>query len=272
MIDEQGSTFEHVEVIEFDESNLDEDSTAASEAGTDDGTPAALRRQRLPVIPLRGTVVFPSVAAPIAAGREKTMRAIEEAMNGERLLFAVAQRDAEVEDPAPESLYRIGTVCRIAQMQKVPGGVQMVIQGTGRAAALEFSDKEDHLEVVTRQIVDMEPLDEEDPAFAALYKEVNERASEVSRLRGVPKEIVDHLLGGVSTPGELADLVAFLHRARCRGKTRSPRNPVGRESAPEAAVAPAATDRTPRGAGRDPRTGAGRARRTAARSLPARTR
>ena len=166
-------------------------------------------RLKLPVIPLRGTVVFPSVAAPIAAGREKTMKAIETAVEGDKLLFAVAQLDAETEEPVPEALYRVGTICRIAQVQKVPGGVQMVIQGSTRAAALEYREHEGQLEVIARRMEDMGPLDAEEPAFAALYKEVYERASEVSRLRGVPKEIVDHLLGGVSTPGELADLVAF---------------------------------------------------------------
>ncbi|MGH7541418.1 MAG: endopeptidase La, partial [Gemmatimonadota bacterium] len=167
------------------------------------------RRLRLPVIPLRGTVVFPSVAAPIAAGRDKTMRAIEAAMQGDKLLFAVAQVDAEVEDPVPDALHRVGTLCRIAQMQKVPGGVQMVIQGTGRAAALEYAEKDGYIEAVCRSMQDMTPIDPEESAFAALYKEVHERAAEVSRLRGVPKEIVDHLLGGVTKPGELADLVAF---------------------------------------------------------------
>jgi ATP-dependent Lon protease len=166
-------------------------------------------RLRLPVIPLRGTVVFPAVAAPIAAGREKTMRAIESAVEGDKLLFAVAQLDAETEEPVPEALFRVGTICRIAQMQKVPGGVQMVIQGDTRAAALEYREHEGQLEVVARRMEDMAPLDSEEPAFAALYKEVHERASEVSRLRGVPKEIVDHLFGTVKTPGELADLVAF---------------------------------------------------------------
>ncbi len=166
-------------------------------------------RLRLPVIPLRGTVVFPSVAAPIAAGRDKTMKAIEAAIQGNKLLFAVAQMDADVDDPVPEALYRVGTICRIAQMQKVPGGVQMVIQGTTRAAALEYDLTDGRLEVVARRMEDMEPLDADEDAFVALYKEVHERAAEVSRLRGVPKEIVDHLLGGVSAPGELADLVAF---------------------------------------------------------------
>jgi ATP-dependent Lon protease len=166
-------------------------------------------RLRLPVVPLRGTVVFPSVAAPIAAGRDKTMKAIESAVQGNKLLFAVSQRDADVEDPVPDDLYKIGTICRIAQMQKVPGGIQMVIQGDTRAAALEYTEKDGYLEVVARRMEDMEPLDEDEPAFQALYKEVQERASEVSKLRGVPKEIVDHLLGGVSKPGELADLVSF---------------------------------------------------------------
>jgi len=166
-------------------------------------------RLRLPVIPLKGTVVFPAVAAPIAAGRDKTMKAIEAAVQGDRRLFAVAQVDSDIEEPVPEILHRIGTICRIAQMQKVPGGIQMVIQGETRAAALEYTERDGFIEVVARRMPDMEPLDPEEPAFLALYKEVHERASEVSRLRGVPKEIVDHLLGGVSNPGELADLVAF---------------------------------------------------------------
>jgi len=161
------------------------------------------------VLPLRGTVVFPAVAAPIAAGRDKTLRSIDEAIAGDKLIFAVAQQDADLEDPTPDALHRVGTVCRIAQMQKVPGGIQMVIQGTMRAAVLNFAEKENFIEVVARRMEDMSPLDPEEPAFVALYKEVHERAAEVSKLRGVPKEIVDHLLGGVSTPGELADLVAF---------------------------------------------------------------
>ncbi len=185
----------------------------AEAAGPAEGTEPERRsdskRLRLPVLPLRGTVVFPAVAAPIAAGRDKTMKAIDRAIAGDKLLFAVAQLDAEVERPDPEHLYRIGTVCRIAQMQKVPGGIQMVIQGDTRAAALEYAERDGFLEVVAREMDDMDPLDPDERAFAALYKEVHERAAEVSRLRGVPKEIVDHLLGGVSTPGELADLVAF---------------------------------------------------------------
>ncbi len=176
------------------------------ETGADDDRP---ERTRLPVVPLRGTVTFPAVAAPIAAGREMTLKAIEAAVAGDKRIFAVAQKDAEVEEPDADDLYRVGTVARIAQMQRVPGGVQMVIQGEERGAALEYSVRDGFVEVVSRRMEDMPPLDPEESAFAALYKEVRERAAELSRLRGVPKEIVDHLLGGISTPGELADLVAF---------------------------------------------------------------
>ncbi|WP_428277006.1 endopeptidase La [Candidatus Palauibacter sp.] len=196
-------------MVEMKVAEVEGAEAAAPAEETEPGRKSDSKRLRLPVLPLRGTVVFPAVAAPIAAGRDKTMKAIDRAIAGEKLLFAVAQLDAEVERPDPEHLYRIGTVCRIAQMQKVPGGIQMVIQGDTRAAALEYAERDGYLEVVAREMDDMDPLDPDERAFAALYKEVHERAAEVSRLRGVPKEIVDHLLGGVSTPGELADLVAF---------------------------------------------------------------
>ena len=196
-------------MVEMKVAEVEGAEAAAPAEETEPGRKSDSKRLRLPVLPLRGTVVFPAVAAPIAAGRDKTMKAIDRAIAGEKLLFAVAQVDAEIERPDPEHLYRIGTVCRIAQMQKVPGGIQMVIQGDTRAAALEYAERDGYLEVVAREMDDMDPLDPDERAFAALYKEVHERAAEVSRLRGVPKEIVDHLLGGVSTPGELADLVAF---------------------------------------------------------------
>ncbi len=171
--------------------------------------PLFAERTRLPVLPLRGTVTFPAVAAPIAAGREMTLKAIEAAIAGNKRIFAVAQKDPDVEIPDADTLYRVGTIARIAQMQRVPGGIQMVIQGEVRGAALEYSLKDGYMEVVSRRMDDMPPLDPDEAAFTALYKEVRERAAELSRLRGVPKEIVDHLLGGISEPGELADLVTF---------------------------------------------------------------
>lgn len=183
---------------------------ADSEPGEDTPDLSGERRLRLPVIPLRGTVVFPSVAAPIAAGRDRTLRAIEAAMEDEEMVLAVSQHDADIEEADPEILFEVGTICSISQMQRVPGGTQMVVQGETRGAVLEFAERDGYLEAVCRPMQDMEPLDEkEDSPLPALFQEVRERATELSRMRGVPKEVIDHLLGGVSRPGEMADVVSF---------------------------------------------------------------
>src|SRR3954447_1566476 len=96
-------------------------------------------RQTLPVLPLRGTVLYPEITVPIAAGRPGTLRAIEAAMKAGGLVFAVAQKDQE-EEPTPDGLYRVGVVARIGQIQRGLGGVQLLIRGEQRAQALHYPD------------------------------------------------------------------------------------------------------------------------------------
>ena len=96
------------------------------------------QRQTLPVLPLRGTVMFPGITAPIAAGRPGTLRAIETALKGDRLVFAVAQRD-NTEEPTSDILFTTGVIARIGQIQRGLGGVQLLLQGEQRATALHFS-------------------------------------------------------------------------------------------------------------------------------------
>src|SRR5665647_3172789 len=95
------------------------------------------QRQTLPVLPLRGTVIFPGLTAPISAGRPGTLRAIEAALKGDRLVFAVAQRD-NTDEPTPEILYSMGVIARIGQIQRGLGGVQLLLQGEQRATALQY--------------------------------------------------------------------------------------------------------------------------------------
>ena len=97
------------------------------------------QRQTLPVLPLRGTVIFPGLTAPIAAGRPGTLRAIEAALKGDRLVFAVAQRD-NTDEPTPDILYSMGVIARIGQIQRGLGGVQLLLQGEQRATALQYHD------------------------------------------------------------------------------------------------------------------------------------
>jgi len=165
------------------------------------------QRQTLPVLPLRGTVIFPGLTAPIAAGRPGTLRAIEAALKGDRLVFAVAQRD-NTDEPTPDILYSMGVIARIGQIQRGLGGVQLLLQGEQRATALQYSTSEGYLTAVVMSAEEMTPLNDHDPAFEALHKEIRERAAELGERRGLPEEVVHQVLDSVTEPGRFADLVA----------------------------------------------------------------
>ncbi len=166
-------------------------------------------RYTLPVLPLRDTVVYPGVAVPISAGRAGTVEAVQDALDGDRRLFAVAQRE-NVDDPVPDVLYTVGTVVRIIQTHRVRGGVQLLVQGEGRAQAISYqSDGEEMLRAVLLEMDRQEATDAEDPAFLALNQELRERAAELGTRRGVPAEALNQLIQGVDEPGAFADLVAF---------------------------------------------------------------
>jgi len=164
-------------------------------------------RQTLPVLPLRGTVIFPGLTAPIAAGRPGTLRAIESALKSERLVFAVAQRD-NTDEPTPDILYSMGVIARIGQIQRGLGGVQLLLQGEQRATALQYTTTEGYLSAVVMPVEEMKPVNENDPAFVALHKELRERAAELGERRGLPEEVVHQVLDAVTDPGRFADLVA----------------------------------------------------------------
>src|SRR4051812_8256828 len=165
------------------------------------------QRQTLPVLPLRGTVIFPGLTQPIAAGRPSTLRAIESALKGDRLVFAVAQRD-NTEEPTADILYSMGVIARIGQVQRGLGGVQLLLQGEQRATALQYSTADGFLSAVIIPAEEMNPQTENDPAFTALQKETRERAAELGERRGLPEEVVHQVLDSVTEPGKFADLVA----------------------------------------------------------------
>ena len=165
------------------------------------------QRQTIPVLPLRGTVIFPGLTAPIAAGRPGTLRAIESALKADRLVFAVAQRD-NTDEPSPDILYSMGVIARIGQVQRGLGGVQLLLQGEQRATALQYNMTDGFLSAVIVPAEEMSPVDENDPAFTALQKETRERAAELGERRGLPEEVVHQVLDAVTEPGKFADLVA----------------------------------------------------------------
>ncbi len=171
-------------------------------------TESSRTRKRLPVLPLRGLVLFPGVTAPIGAGRPRTLAAIDAALKSEdRLIFAVCQRE-DREDVKPEGLFTMGTIARIGQLQRGLGGVQLLLQGEVRGTVLQYNEAEKHLEAVVLEAPDLEAIEPDGAAFQALYRETRERASELGEKQGIPDEVVQQVLEGVEDPGRFSDLVA----------------------------------------------------------------
>ncbi|HVT57173.1 MAG TPA: endopeptidase La [Thermoanaerobaculia bacterium] len=165
-------------------------------------------RLNLPVLPLREFVLFPGVTAPLQAGRPATLRAIEAALaKPDHLIFAVSQRENAAE-VTPEVLYTIGTVARIGQIQRGLAGVQLLLQGEHRGIAMRISEHDGYFQAVVREAEEMLPINSQDTAFVALFRELRERASELGKKSGLPEEVVHQVLEGVKEPGRLADLVA----------------------------------------------------------------
>ncbi|MFV2072621.1 MAG: endopeptidase La, partial [Thermoanaerobaculales bacterium] len=162
----------------------------------------------MPVIPLREAVLFPQVTSPIAAGRPGTLRAIEASLRSDsKQIFVVSQRE-NVEEVTPEILYRMGTVATIGPVQRGPSGMRLLLNGSYRAVAIRYNEHDDYLIAEIREAEELPPIDAEAPTFTALYRETRERAAELGRRAGMPKEAVQQFLAETTEPGRFADLVA----------------------------------------------------------------
>ena len=161
----------------------------------------------LPMLPVRDVVVFPSMVLPIAVGREKSIRALEEAMTSERYIFVATQKNLQIEDPSPDDIYSIGSVCEVLQMLKMPDGtLKILIECVARAEWTEFKltdkgyievglnifdeniEKTPEVEAVMRRIV----------ALFEQYVKLNPR---------MPMEI-SISVSNIQEPSKLADTIA----------------------------------------------------------------
>ncbi|BCM91494.1 Lon protease 1 [Abditibacteriota bacterium] len=160
-----------------------------------------------PVVPLRGMVAFPAMVLPLFIGRAATIEAVTASEGEGKLVFLVAQRDEETEEPAAEDLYEVGVVGEIMQSLKLPdGNLRVVVEGRGRARALSFSQNESHL---LAQVVPFEEGEApEQPETEALLRHLrDEFENAVNLSKKIPPEAMAGA-GEQETVGALADLVA----------------------------------------------------------------
>jgi len=161
----------------------------------------------LPILPVRDAVVFPYMTLPLQIGRELSLQALEKALGEDRLVLLLAQKNASVEEPEPEDLYRIGTVGMIMRMIKqADRKVKVLVQGLSKARLVEVVALRPFLvgkiQCLQEQVFSSVPLEVE-----ALMRSVRQTLEDFLAMKSLPAEIL-LLTENISDPGVLADLVA----------------------------------------------------------------
>jgi len=159
-----------------------------------------------PVLPLRDVVVYPHMVIPLFVGREKSIRALEQAMEDNKQILLVAQKSASQDDPTAEDMYRIGTLSTILQLLKLPDGtVKVLVEGVKRARILHFIGTDEYF---SAQIHTLESPPVEAREAEALSRSVLAEFEQYVKMnKKVPPEILASL-SSIDEPGRLADTVA----------------------------------------------------------------
>ena len=133
--------------------------------------------KKLPLLPIRDIVVFPYMVLPLFVGREMSIKAIEVALEGNRMIFLTSQKDISVENPTPSDLYSMGTVGVIMRMLKLPDGrIKILVQGVARARTVKFFQKEPFYQVEIKTFPEAPaPVNLETEALMRNLKEQLER-------------------------------------------------------------------------------------------------
>ena len=187
-----------------------EDAAVAAEAGVGIEQPQGERKMpsQIPLLPVRDVVVYPFMILPLFVGRDKSIRAVDEALSRERLILLAAQRDAEAEDPGADDLYAVGTVAMIMRMLKMPDGrVKILVQGVSRARILGFTRRDPYFEARIAEVGEPETAPQ-GLEVEALIRSVKERVQRGVNLgKGISPDVLV-IINNLEHPGRLADLVA----------------------------------------------------------------
>lgn len=160
----------------------------------------------LPVLPLRDIVVFPHMVVPLFVGREKSVKALDEIMKGEKQILLATQKNSVDDDPSPDAIYPIGVLATVMQLLKLPDGtVKVLVEGKGRARLTRFTDREEYFEAEAVEIED-EPGDASQTE-AMLRAVVEQFENYVKLNKKVPPEALSSI-PQITDASKLADSVA----------------------------------------------------------------
>lgn len=165
-------------------------------------------KEILPLIPLRGLIVFPYMVTHFDVGREKSILALEDAMIKEQRIFLVAQKDAKVEEPSEDEINGIGTICSIKQILKLPGdAVRVLVEGLYRGKIDDYLEKEPFIKASIEIINDKKQKYDKSKA-EALIRLVEKSFKKYIQLSGaIPKDTISSM-EDIDEPGRYADIVS----------------------------------------------------------------
>ena len=160
---------------------------------------------RVPLLPLRDIIVFPHMVVPLFVGRQRSIKALEEATQKQSLIFLSSQKDAKTNDPTEEDIYKIGTLGAVVQMLKLPDGtVKVLIEGKKRAKVARFIANPDFFLV---DVEDAPEVVERNTEVEALVREVHTTFENYVKLKKkIPPEMVMSV-SSIDEPGRLADTI-----------------------------------------------------------------
>jgi ATP-dependent Lon protease len=169
--------------------------------------PSVASTQEAPVLPLRDVVVYPHMVIPLFVGREKSIRALDAAMASDKQILLIAQKSADVDDPAVKDLHTIGTLANILQLLKLPDGtVKVLVEGNQRARIDAYITTDDAFTARITPLV--EPLNADEREQEVLMRSaVNLFDQYVKLNKKVPPEVLTSL-SSIDEPGRLADTMA----------------------------------------------------------------
>ncbi|MCS3902996.1 ATP-dependent Lon protease [Methylohalomonas lacus] len=159
-----------------------------------------------PVLPLRDVVVYPHMVIPLFVGREKSIKALDAAMAGNKQIFLVAQKSAAEDDPSADSLYQIGTLSNILQLLKLPDGtIKVLVEGGSRAQVTQLNDDDG---CFTAEVQELESPEYDERELEVLGRSATSQFDQYVKLnKKVPPEVMSSL-SSIDDPGRLADTIA----------------------------------------------------------------
>jgi ATP-dependent Lon protease len=171
---------------------------------------------KLPLLPLRDIVVFPGMEVPLFVGRDKSVAALEAAMEGSKDIFLVAQLDPGCDDPGRADLYDVGVIAQVVQLLKLPDGtVRVLVEGQERATLLSMDDAGTH------GVAEVELIEEQTATgneAAALMRTAVEQFADYAKHNKKLPDDVEEELAGIEDPGKLADTIAAALQAKVATK------------------------------------------------------